>query len=114
MLKLLWTNPEPTRRLMYPSQLIRWTLFAFTGLFTLAQSYGGQLAIPLSPPGQRHSKTNIHELQRGWKYDQRAYPLGYIPQGARSRAVAQIQAATPLAALKPHDSGGGQQRVSID
>jgi hypothetical protein len=50
MLKLLWMNPEPTRRHMYASPLIRSTLFAFTGLITMAQSYGGQLPISLATP----------------------------------------------------------------
>src|ERR1035437_4627252 len=50
MLKLLWMNPEPTRRLMHPSPLIRSSLFAFSGLVTPARSYGGQLPISLTTP----------------------------------------------------------------
>jgi hypothetical protein len=73
--------------------------------------------IKLEPSGgRREAANNIHELEQAWKFDQRAYPLGRVPRGARSHALDQIQQA-PIAMAQrravPRDTGGGPQWLSI-
>src|SRR5947207_8878280 len=54
-------------------------------------------------------QTNRHELQRLWESQQRAYPLGQIPEGARARALAQIQhSQSPGSHPVPLTVGGGK------
>jgi hypothetical protein len=62
----------------------------------------------------RHSSTNRHEQQRAWSFDQRAYPLGYIPKCVRTRALSQIQQSARLTprAAQPL-IGGGPQWVNL-
>src|SRR5258707_108782 len=60
------------------------------------------------------SNTNRHELERAWSYDQRAYPLGYIPAGARERTLKQIQQSTsPTARAAQPLIGGGPQWINF-
>jgi hypothetical protein len=81
--------------------------------------------IGMGPPASSHATTNnIHEWQRAWKYNQRAYPRHGIPRGARVRALQQINplqpAPTANVRTKPQPStpqpltaGGGPQWVSL-
>src|SRR5260370_37377396 len=106
-----WHGLQPLWRLMHPSPSLRSTLIALTAMFAWTQAQGAQPALGSFPVSGRHSSTNIHELRWRWKYDQRAYPLGYIPDGALNRALRQIQqskASSPRPLV-----GGGSQWVNI-
>src|SRR6266700_39838 len=62
------------------TQFIRYLGCAVLGLAVLIQTQAGQLGIEaFAAKGNPRSTTNIHQLRREWWYDQRAYPLGYIP-----------------------------------
>lgn len=75
-----------------------------------------------SPTGPRPAlpneafPTSHHDLGRQWWYDQRAYPLGYIPSGARVRALQQMRQARQVASKgtrRPLTGGSGVQWVNI-
>jgi len=76
------------------------------------------------PAGPQALTNNPHELGRAWKYNQRSYPLGRIPRGARVRALEQINRLSPPPAAKvrnapqpstpqPLTGGGGPQWVGL-
>jgi hypothetical protein len=53
--------------------------------------------------------TNRHELRRLWEFQQRAFPLGRIPEGTRGRALAKIQRSqSPGSHPVPLSVGGGK------
>ena len=43
---------------------------------------------PLAPSGPE--STNVQQRRAEWFFQQRAYPLGYVPTGARLRALEQL------------------------
>jgi len=59
-----------------------------TGL-TLAHRAGAQ---PVEDPGEEVEAMKARAL---WFFNQRAFPLGYIPAGSQQRALSQIKALTP-------------------
>ncbi len=105
---------------------LRHVVCVVIGLATLTQS-NAQSLLPkrVDPPLEPRARTNnIHELQWAWKHDQRAFPLGHIPPGARLRAedqIKQIQAQAGGARARnnrpvpqtPSPSAGCPQWVSI-
>ncbi len=99
---------------MHCSHSLRSTLVALAALCGWTQAHAAQPALNSSTARERHSNTNRHELERAWSYDQRAYPLGYIPAGARERALKQIQQSTSLTARAAQPLiGGGPQWINF-
>ena len=57
---------------------------------------------PAVDPWQFPELTNSKPFQRGWwAFEQRAYPLGDIPDGAKLRALGQIRAFKARQSLQP-------------
>ena len=96
---------------------------AVIALSGLLPAQAGQAKLEKSSNGGHFGHTNIHEQRWHFLYDQRAYPLGHIPSGARLRAFQQIQKAKsipaanqPLASGTPSNKplvGGTPQWVNI-
>ena len=94
---------------MNKTQTSRTVATVVVGLAGLVPAWAGQPLGRLVPVQSHHSPTNNHELGEMWKYQQRAYPLGYIPPEAHSRALQQIQQTkTPLRLRGPLITGGAQ------
>src|SRR6266567_6997970 len=94
---------------MNKTQTSRIVATVVVGLAGLVPAWAGQPLGRLVPVQSHHSPTNNHELGEMWKYQQRAYPLGYIPPEAHSRALQQIQQTkTPLRLRGPLITGGAQ------
>ncbi len=82
------------------------------GLATVLQAEPRTAGIG-GPAQARHSTTNLAELRRAWEHRQRAYPLGFVPEGARARALTQIQQTRPPAPRHKPLVGGAQQWINI-
>ncbi|MHB8520025.1 MAG: hypothetical protein ACYDH9_04640 [Limisphaerales bacterium] len=67
---------------------------------------------PETQRGSPGNATDRHDQERLWKFQQRAYPLGYLPDGAREKALLQgRQGRTPR---RRKDTGStGPQWVNI-
>ncbi|MGA2658443.1 MAG: immunoglobulin domain-containing protein [Verrucomicrobiota bacterium] len=90
----------------------RWgRLWVVALLLSMLRTQAAPELMPLQPGV--HSTTNIQQLREAWKHDQRAYPLGYIPAGARARAFNQIQQTKPRRPKGQPLSSGGPQWVNI-
>lgn len=64
------------------------------GLFVLAalpDAVVGQSATPPDPTQYPALANNSHFQESDWMFRQRAYPLGYIPPGARDQALQKIE-----------------------
>src|ERR1051326_3354982 len=69
---------------------------------------------PTDAPAQvRPATGNLRRLQWEFDYQQRAYPLGFIPEDASARARQQIQQAKSRISRHGPVLGGGPQWVSI-
>src|SRR5207249_3322327 len=70
---------------------LRITSCLLLGFAVLAQAQAGQRAAWPTAAASQHSRTNRHQLNQAWLYEQRASRLGYIPRDARAKALQQIQ-----------------------
>src|SRR6267154_2803099 len=109
-----WDGLQLLLRLMDLPHALRSTLLALAALCAWTQARGAQPTLDWFSDQARHSSTDRHALQHAWSFDQRAYPLGYIPKGARARALAQLQQSARLTAQAAQPFiGGGPQWVNI-
>lgn len=78
-------------------QLLRFSLIGVLVLFSsllVFVSYGDLSAKPQQPASvaqESPERDNLVARRQKWFYDQRRYPLGYIPAGARRKALLQLQ-----------------------
>src|SRR5213594_3908454 len=98
---------------MFTSRNLGFAACVAIGLCPLTQIWADQPPAAKPASHSRNSTTNIHEWRQQWLFDQRAFPLGYIPDGARASALQQITQSKSRPLLRDPVKTDGQQWVNI-